>query len=90
MPTIIGHHNITKGAKHWLTSPKRKEIFGALGITNIRTFVDPQNPNRVALMMDVPDMDKLAVLMQSKAAADAMEFDGVVPESLVILVEEKG
>ncbi|BCG95545.1 hypothetical protein [Mesorhizobium sp. 131-2-1] len=90
MPTVIGHHNITKGAKHWLTSPKRKEIFAPLGITNIRTFVDPQNPNRVAVMMDVPDMDKLAALMQSKAAADAMEFDGVVPESLVILVEEKG
>ena len=45
MPTIIGHHNITKDTKHWLSSPKRKELFGALGITNIRTFVDPQNPN---------------------------------------------
>ena len=90
MPTIIGHHNITKGAKHWLSSPKRKEVFGALGITNIRTFVDPQNPERVALMMDVPDMDKLSAMMQSKAAADAMDFDGVVPESLVILVESKG
>ena len=90
MPTIIGHHNITKDAKHWLSSPKRKELFGALGITNIRTFVDPQNPKRVALMMDVPDMDKLSAMMQSKAAADAMAFDGVVPESLVILVESKG
>jgi hypothetical protein len=90
MPTIIGHHNITKGTKHWLSSPKRKELFGALGITNIRTFVDPQNPKRVALMMDVPDMDKLSAMMQSKAAADAMAFDGVVPESLVILVESKG
>ena len=87
MPTIIGHHNITKDTKHWLSSPKRKELFGALGITNIRTFVDPQNPKRVALMMDVPDMDKLSAMMQSKAAADAMAFDGVVPESLVILVE---
>ena len=47
MPTIIGHHNITKGAEHWLTSPKRKEFFGALGVTNIRTFVDPLNPSRV-------------------------------------------
>jgi hypothetical protein len=47
MPTIIGHHNLTKGAKHWLTSPKRKELFGPLGVTNIRTFVDPQNPTRV-------------------------------------------
>jgi hypothetical protein len=90
MPTIIGHHNITKDTKHWLSSPKRKELFGALGITNIRTFVDPQNPKRVALMMDVPDMDKLSAMMQSKAAADAMAFDGVVPESLVILVESKG
>lgn len=43
MPTMIGHHNITKGAKHWFTSPKRKELFGPLGATNIRTFVDPQN-----------------------------------------------
>lgn len=90
MPTIIGHHNITKDTKHWLSSPKRKELFGAIGITNIRTFVDPQNPKRVALMMDVPDMDKLSAMMQSKAAADAMAFDGVVPESLVILVESKG
>ena len=90
MPTIIGHHNITKDTKHWLSSPKRKELFGALGIINIRTFVDPQNPKRVALMMDVPDMDKLSAMMQSKAAADAMAFDGVVPESLVILVESKG
>jgi len=90
MPTIIGHHDITKGSKHWLSSPKRKEIFGPLGITNIRTFVDPRNPDRVAVMMDVPDMDKLTAMMQSKAAADAMEHDGVVPESLVILVEEKG
>ena len=65
-------------------------MFGALGITNIRTFVDPENPKRVALMMDVPDMDKLSAMMQSKAAADAMAFDGVVPESLVILVESKG
>ena len=87
MPTVVAHHDITKGTKHWLTSPRRKEVFGPLGVTNIRTFVDPQNPNRVALMMDVPDMDALAKAMQSQAAADAMAFDGVVPESLVILVE---
>ena len=90
MPTIIGHHNITKGTEHWLTSPKRKELFGSIGVTNIRTFVDPQNPTRVALMMDVPDLEVLKTAMESKAASDAMAFDGVVPESLVILVESKG
>jgi hypothetical protein len=87
MPTIIGHHNITKGAKHWLTSPKRKELFGPLGVTNIRTFVDPQNPTRVAVLMDVPDIDAFKAAMQTKAAADAMASDGVVPGSLVVLVE---
>ncbi len=87
MPTVIAHHNISKGAKHWLSSPKRKEVFGPLGVTNIRTFLDPQNPNRVAVMMDVKDMDVLMKAMQDKAMADAMSFDGVVPESLVILVE---
>ena len=87
MPTVIGHHNITKGVKHWLSSPKRKEVFGAAGVTNVRTFVDPQNPTRVAVLMDVPDMDAMMKVMQSKAGADAMAFDGVVPESLVILVE---
>jgi hypothetical protein len=87
MPTIVGHHKITKGSKHWLTSPKRQELFGPLGVTNIRTFVDPQDPTRVAVMMDVPDMDAMMAAMKTKAAADAMAYDGVVPESLVILVE---
>jgi hypothetical protein len=87
MPTVIGHHDITKGKDHWLSSPKRKELFGSIGVTNIRTFVDPKNPNHVAILMDVPNMDAMAALMQTKAAADAMANDGVVPESLVILTE---
>ena len=86
MPTIVAHHNV-KDKAHWLASPKRKEFFGRLGITNIRTFVDPQNPTRVAVLMDVPDMTALMAAMKTKEAADAMAFDGVLPESLVILVE---
>lgn len=87
MPTIVAHHDITKSKDHWLTSPKRQELFGPLNITNIRTFVDPKNPHHVAVLMDVPDLDALATAMNSQAAADAMANDGVVPDSLVILVE---
>ena len=87
MPTVIAYHAITKGQEHWLRSPKRKELFGSLGITNIRTFVDPQNPTRVGVSMDVPDMDALNAAMQGPAAAEAMAHDGVAPETLVILVE---
>jgi hypothetical protein len=88
MPTIMGHHDISKGKEHWLSSPKREELFGPLGVTNIRTFVDPQNPSHVAVIMDVPDLDAFKAAMQTAAAADAMSYDGVMPETLVILVEE--
>ena len=89
MPTVIGHHDISKGKDHWLASPKREELFGPLGVTNIRTFVNPQNPNQVAVLMDVPDLDALTAAMQGQAAAEAMTHDGVMSETLVILVEEK-
>jgi hypothetical protein len=87
MPTVIGHHNISKGKDHWLSSPKREELFGPLGVTNIRTFVNPDDPTKVAVLMDVPDLDALAAAMQSESAAEAMEHDGVLPETLVMLVE---
>ena len=85
MPTIIGHHDVND-SEHWLASPKREE-FGPLGVTNVRTFVDPQNPTHVAVLMDVPDMDALMAAMQTADAADAMANDGVLADTLVILVE---
>ena len=45
MPTVIGHHDV-KDTDHWLASPKREEVFGPLGVTNIRTFVNPQNAHK--------------------------------------------
>ncbi|UVD55135.1 hypothetical protein NE852_13565 [Rhizobium sp. Pop5] len=86
MPTIMAYHDV-KDVKHWLTSPRRKEVFEPLGCTNIRTFVDPQDSNRVGVVMDVPDMDRLAEFMKSSQAAEAMEYDGVLPETLVILTQ---
>jgi hypothetical protein len=86
MPTVIGHHNV-KDTDRWLASSRREEFFGPLGVTNIRTFVDPENPSRVAVLMDVPDMDAVQAALQTAAGADAMEHDGVLPETLVILVE---
>ena len=56
-------------------------------MTNIRTFVDPENPTRVGVLMDVPDMDAVMAAMETEAAAEAMAHDGVMPETLVILVE---
>src|SRR6195952_5704972 len=66
MPTVIAHHDVTD-TDHWLGSPKREEVFGPLGVTNIRTFVDPQDPTKVAIVMDVADMDALMAAMQKPA-----------------------
>ena len=86
MPTVIAHHDVTDTA-HWLASPKREEFFGPLGVTNIRTFVDPQNPSHVAVLMDVPDMDAVMAAMQTDGATAAMDHDGVQADTLVLLVE---
>ncbi len=86
MPTVIAHHDV-KDKDHWLASPRREEVFGPLGVTNIRTFTDPENPARVAVLMDVADMDALMAAMPTKPMSEAMAYDGVLPETLVILVE---
>ena len=88
MPTVIGYHDV-KDKNHWLASNKREEFFGRIGVTNIRTFVDPTNATRVAVLMDVPDLEKLTAAMKTPAAAEAMAHDGVIPETLVVLVEAK-
>jgi hypothetical protein len=47
----------------WSDQPvpdNRWRVFGPLGVTNIRTFTDPQNPTRVAVLMDVAGLDTVA------------------------------
>ena len=88
MPTVIVHHNV-KDVEHWLSSPKREELMSPLGIKNIRKFVDLENPSRTGLLLDVLDMDTIKRMMESPETAEAMEYDGVIPETVVILVERE-
>jgi hypothetical protein len=85
MVTVMAFHEVDD-VDHWLRSPKREEFFGPLGMT-VRTFVDPDKTNRVGLIITVPDMATLQNALASPAAADAMKFDGVRPETMVMLVE---
>ena len=86
MPTVFAHHDV-KDTDHWLASPTREEFFGPLGVTNIRTFVDPTNPSRVGVLMDVADMDVVIAALDTPEAAEAEANDGVLTETMVILVE---
>ena len=71
---------------HWLNSPRRQEFFGPLGMT-ARTFVDAERSNRVGLIAEVPSMEAFQEAMQGPDAAEAMKFDGVRPETIVVLTE---
>ena len=85
MPTVIAFHEVDD-VDHWLSQPTRDEFFGSMGITH-RTFVDTEGTNRVGLIIEVPDLDALMTALQSGEAAEAMQKDGVRPETLVLLGE---
>jgi hypothetical protein len=88
MPTIIASHEVTN-TEHWLASPKREEALGALGASNIRTFVDRENAQKVSVLMDVADLDSMlaGIAEPSPELVAAMQHDTVRPETLTILVE---
>jgi hypothetical protein len=86
VPKILIHHDVDD-TEHWLAADTREEFFGSLGVTNIQTFTDPQNPTHVGLSMDVPDLDAILGALGSPDAAAAMKSDGVHGDSVAILVE---
>jgi hypothetical protein len=85
MTKLIATHEVDDVA-HWLASPKREQVFAGVA-TNITTFVHPSDPNRVALSMDVADLDAFDAVMKSEAGAAAMKYDGVRPQTLVVFFE---
>ena len=82
MATYIAFHEVDD-VDHWLHSPKRQELVGPMGITG-QLFTDTAKSNRVAVILEIPDMAAFQELLQSEAGVDAMKFDGVHPETIVI------
>jgi hypothetical protein len=83
--TYLVYHEVDD-VDHWLSSPKREEVFGPMGIT-ARTFHDPEGSKRVGLIVEIPDLAAFQEFMQTEAAADAMKHDGVHPETMLVLAE---
>jgi len=74
--------------EHWLSSPKREEVFGPMGIS-VRTFRDPAGSNKTALIVDIPDMDAFQEFMETEEAAEAERYDGVRRETILLLEESR-
>jgi hypothetical protein len=82
---VIVFHEVDD-VEQWLASPRRREIFGPLGIT-ARPFVDVDQSNRVGLIVEVPSMEALHEAIGTVKVAEGMTFDGVRPETVRILTE---
>ena len=85
MATVLIVHEVND-VQHWLSSPKRAELFGPIGIT-VRTFRAAEGSNQVALIAEIPDMAAWEAMLQSDAGAEAMKFDGVRPETIITMTE---
>ena len=85
MLTVMVVHDVDD-VDHWLRSPKRREFFGARGMT-ARTFVDPEGGNQVGVVIEsVPSLESLNEALQTEEAAAAMKHDGVHPDTIRLFV----
>ncbi len=85
MPTYLITHEVDD-VGHWLSSPKREEVFGPLGIT-LRTFRDPEGSGKVGLIAEIPDLDAFKAFLQTDTAAEAVRHDKVRLDTLLVLEE---
>ncbi len=87
MPTVIVHHDIKKDTKHWLDSPRREEVFGPARRIQHSHLCRPAKAQPRGLADGHCRHGPCDGLYADPGGRHAMEHDGVVPESLVFLIE---
>jgi hypothetical protein len=85
MSALLVVHDVDD-VDHWLKSPKREELMGPRGFT-VRTFVDPADPTRVGLVVEGATLQDFEDMLKSESTAEAMQYDGVRPDTLRVLEE---
>jgi hypothetical protein len=85
MPALLVVHDVDD-VDHWLRSPKRQELMGPRGFT-VRTFVDPNDSNRVGLVVEGASLRDFEELLRAPETPEAMKHDGVRPDTLQVLEE---
>ncbi|QFU01808.1 hypothetical protein FIU83_09165 [Halomonas sp. THAF5a] len=90
MTTLIVFHEVEDGehwARAWQQGPgSRHEMFARIGVS-ARTFKNPEHPNSVGLILEVPDMERFQAFMASDEARQAMEEDRLRVDTLRMLGE---
>lgn len=92
MTHLVITHEV-KDADHWLAAwqgeDSRHKLFQANGAAHVHTVQDPNNPNVTGLIIAVADLDKLMAMLESEEGQAAAAEDGVMPETMTMLVQAK-
>lgn len=92
MTHLVITHEV-KDAEHWLAAwqgeDSRHKLFMANGAAHVHTLQDPDNPNITGLIIAVSDMDALTAMLESEEGQAAAAEDGVMPETMKMLVQAK-
>ena len=87
MATLVVFHEVGRRRPLDGVTQAGRSSFGPMGI-KVRTFRDPEGSNRVGVIFDgIDDMEAFEKGMETDEAAEAMKYDGVRPETLLVLVE---
>lgn len=82
---LIATHDVDD-VEHWFNSPKRAELSEHLGIT-VTPFRAPDgNGNVTAVLIETPDMETFQAALATDEARQAMEYDGVHPDTIKVFV----
>jgi uncharacterized protein (TIGR02246 family) len=88
--TLVITHEV-EDAGRWLAAWRgensRHQLFAEHGVAKVRTFQDPDTPNRTAVVMDVADMAAFEAVMASPTVASAKKEDGVKDATLRVYSE---
>lgn len=82
---LIATHDVDD-VEHWFNSPKRAELFELGGIT-VTPFRSPDGDGNVtAVLIETPDMETFQAALATEEARQAMEYDGVHPDTIKVFV----
>ena len=89
---ILITHEV-EDAERWLAAwrgeDSRHGLFRANGAAHVHTFQDQENPNLTGLVIAVKDMQALHDMLSSEEGLAAAEEDGVIADSMKVLMESK-
>ena len=78
MPRVVFTHAVND-VKHWASKgDERVEIFAPFG-TELVDYVAADGSNKIALAVNIHDIEGMMAMMQTPEAAAAMESHGVLP-----------